>query len=164
MQYWSQELGKKSSQRGNNVVTHTGKMFSLKSVDLEWQAPIQFDGTILFRATVVQDFTTFWKDVVSSVVTVTTTRPQNDVDDNHLNVDELPRQQRHSQDFVATSKINVVETSTNVEKSSASIDASTEVRKQHNDYKGFNFAPSIHLTENNISLFKILPLILFLLR
>ena len=89
-----------------NMVTHTGKLFSLKSVSFEWQSPVQFEGQIIFRATVVQDYSTFWKDVESALVNVS--NPYAD-----KNFDELPRQQRHSQDFVPTSKIEV-ENSTGV--------------------------------------------------
>jgi len=50
----------------HNVVTHTGKLFSLKSVSFEWESPVQFEGKILFRATVVQDFATFWLSILTT--------------------------------------------------------------------------------------------------
>jgi len=53
--------------------------------------------------------------------------------DEFTNFDEQPRQQRHSQEFITTSKI-VVETSTNnVDNKSV-----PELRKKQNDYNGFN--------------------------
>ncbi len=52
----------------HNVVTHTGKLFSLKSVSFEWESPVQFEGKILFRATVVQDFTTFWLSIFNDIL------------------------------------------------------------------------------------------------
>jgi hypothetical protein len=52
----------------HNVVTHTGKLFSLKSISFEWESPVQFEGKILFRATVVQDFATFWLAISSNIL------------------------------------------------------------------------------------------------
>jgi hypothetical protein len=58
--------------------------------------------------------------------------------DNVLNVNEQPRQQRHSQDFVATSNINV-ETSTDVDKTFNDDPSQTlVVRKKQNEYQNFN--------------------------
>jgi hypothetical protein len=162
---------------------------------------LQFEGKILFRATVVQDFSTFWKDVESEIVHISNptfvddshrsnfeshssnidSHPSNidshssnidshssnidshsfNIDSHSFNIDshssnidshspkidfnsfeEQPRQQRHSQDFVATSKINVESSTTNVDKNST-----IEIRKQHNDYKDFNSClPSCQLS------------------
>jgi hypothetical protein len=134
---------------------------------------LQFEGKILFRATVVQDFSTFWKDVESEIVHISNptfvddSHPSNidshqsnidshssNIDSHSSNIDshspkidfnsfeEQPRQQRHSQDFVATSKINVESSTMNVDKNST-----IEIRKQHNDYKDFNSClPSCHLS------------------
>jgi hypothetical protein len=143
---------------------------------LKWSFVIswlQFEGKILFRATVVQDFSTFWKDVESEIVHISNptfvddsyrsnfeshssnidSHPSN-IDSHSPNIDshssnigfnsflEQPRQQRHSQDFVATSKINVESSTTNVDKNST-----IEIRKQHNDYKDFNSClPSCQLS------------------
>lgn len=134
---------------------------------------LQFEGKILFRATVVQDFSTFWKDVESEIVHISNptfvddsyrsnfeshssnidSHPSN-IDSHSPNIDshssnigfnsfeEQPRQQRHSQDFVATSKINVESSTMNVDKNST-----IEIRKQHNDYKDFNSClPSCQLS------------------
>ena len=110
------------------MVTHTGKLFSIKSVSFEWVSPVQFEGQILFRATVVQDYSTFWKDVESLPVNVS--NPYNVSVDQQM--DELPRQQRHSQDFVATSKIGIAATSkTGVENSTV---VALTWKKKHNDY------------------------------
>ena len=74
------------------------------------------------------------------------------VDKNVVGVDEQPRQQRHSQDFEATSSKMVVETSTPFERSNdedkppgVEPSSPTVIKKQqHNGHKDFNSSSSIH--------------------
>jgi len=62
---------------------------------LKWSFVIswlQFEGKILFRATVVQDFSTFWKDVESEIVhisnpTFVDDSHQSNIDSNLSNID-----------------------------------------------------------------------------
>ena len=52
------------------ALTHTDRVFMQKSVLATWQSPSDFLGSILFRATVVQDYKTYWKDVVSKPINI----------------------------------------------------------------------------------------------
>ncbi len=41
-----------------------------RGVEAQWQSPRNFTGRVLFRATLVEDYKTFWKDIVSAVITI----------------------------------------------------------------------------------------------
>lgn len=56
-----------------NALTHSGWVFSRRSVHAFWQPPDDFIGNVVFRATVVEDFKTYWKNIVSEIVNVVRT-------------------------------------------------------------------------------------------
>ncbi|XP_066996318.1 putative ferric-chelate reductase 1 homolog [Anabrus simplex] len=57
-------------QDGNqNTVSHTNA-YQKKSMKFEWQAPSDYEGDIIFNATVVQNFGTYWTGVISDIVKV----------------------------------------------------------------------------------------------
>ena len=77
--------------------------------------------------------------------------------DELTNFDEQPRQQRHSQEFIATSKI-VVETSTN----NVDNKSTPELRKKQNDYStGFNSCRPSCLTDFNLQMTSLIIVIGF---
>lgn len=63
-----------------------------------WQAPANFSGKVRFRATLVQDYKTFWKDVVSPVVRVVSSSrripPEDEEEDDLQRLTRRPRQKR----------------------------------------------------------------------
>ena len=55
-----------------SALTHTDRVFMQNVVRAKWRAPAAAGhaGPVVFRATVVQDFKTYWKDVVSHEVNI----------------------------------------------------------------------------------------------
>ena len=53
-----------------NAVTHTGKTDSMYVVSFQWKPPASYQGLVRFRATVVQDYKTFWTGISSPPVTI----------------------------------------------------------------------------------------------
>lgn len=53
-----------------NALTHTGAVFMSKNVTARWSPPSGFSGRVRFRATVVEDYKTYWKNVLSPVLEV----------------------------------------------------------------------------------------------
>ncbi len=48
-----------------SALTHSARVFSTRQVQASWQPPANFSGRVQFRATVVEDFKTYWKNIVS---------------------------------------------------------------------------------------------------
>ncbi|PNF24839.1 putative ferric-chelate reductase 1 [Cryptotermes secundus] len=57
-------------QNSQNTVTHADPS-KRDNLEFEWEAPDYYEGSVIFVATVVQDFSTFWQDVNSAPITVT---------------------------------------------------------------------------------------------
>lgn len=57
-------------QNSQNTVTHSDSS-DRKNLEFEWEAPDYYEGPVVFTATVVQDFSTFWEGVKSIPVNVT---------------------------------------------------------------------------------------------
>ncbi|ROT80681.1 putative defense protein [Penaeus vannamei] len=53
----------------NDTVTHVSSALK-QVVPLKWQAPLDFEGDVVFKAAVVKDYTTFWTDVTSETFTL----------------------------------------------------------------------------------------------
>merc|ERR1719232_941069 len=58
-------------QRLQSAVTHSGKAASMWVVSFQWRPPQHYRGWVQFRASIVEDYRTFWTNVTSTRVLVT---------------------------------------------------------------------------------------------
>ncbi|TRY76535.1 hypothetical protein TCAL_00097 [Tigriopus californicus] len=90
-------------QRLQNTLTHNQETFSHTEVVADWQPPLNFSGEVRFRATVVEDYKTFWKNIVSETLTVKRASSQQirvvSLEENQMleRLDRRPRQQRQEE-------------------------------------------------------------------
>lgn len=93
-----------------NALTHSDAAEWRRDAEALWQAPSDFTGKVRFRATIVEEYKTFWTDVVSPVVRITVpqsptsrgSRSQDTLgeegDDDDVRLTRKPRQKRPAGD------------------------------------------------------------------
>uniref|UniRef100_A0A0K2TME8 Reelin domain-containing protein n=2 Tax=Lepeophtheirus salmonis TaxID=72036 RepID=A0A0K2TME8_LEPSM len=111
-------------------ITHTGNVFALNEVRATWSPPLDYEGTIVFRATVVQDFKTYWKDISSDLVTFIRipSSPQHKLRSPRKNMEE---NDAHTQ---------LRETSTTTLKSTPSLSTQNQTGRQKLKISGYPFS------------------------
>merc|ERR1719270_1830504 len=64
-----------------SAVTHSGKTSAMWVVSFQWRPPHQFYGWVTFRATVVEDYRTFWTNITSTPILVMPSDAENNIID-----------------------------------------------------------------------------------